>query len=83
MLLLLFFFSIVFYVEINIQVTEMPHNFSVVQIASTENSVIGVFLTIWGNKVNTFSPVLAKITPDFDKITPLFDLISLFVRFLF
>jgi hypothetical protein len=54
----------------------------VVQIASTKNSVNGVFLAIWGNKVNTISPVLAKITPDFDNITPLFDLISLFVVFL-
>jgi hypothetical protein len=61
----------------------------VVQIASTKNSVNRVFLAIWGNKVNTFSPVLAKITPDFekitpdfDKITPVFDLISLFVVFL-
>jgi len=35
-----------------------------------------------GQKVNTISPVLAKITPDFDNITPLFDLISLFVVFL-
>jgi hypothetical protein len=82
---LLLFISIVFYVDIKIQVTEMPttHNFSVVQIASTKNSVNGVFLTIWGNKVNTFSPVLAYITPDFDNITPLFDLISLFVSCLY
>jgi hypothetical protein len=52
-----------------------------VQFASTKNSVNGVILTNWGNKVNTFSPVLAYITPDFDNITPLFDLISLFVSF--
>jgi hypothetical protein len=50
--------SIVFDVEIKIQVTEI---FQWLKLPRRKNSVKGVFLTIWGNKDGTFFPILTKL----------------------